>query len=331
MSVIQQFFLYNLLPAFGAGLLVWLAVVISLRLFRIEQGTLRLSLLYAPLLKSILVLLGVGVVFSWPYSYWAGIRASAVSLNVVLPILLVWVGLAYLVRQWFLDRIETQVLEQTEEARLVSPRLDQSLDRVLSAYQDRLGELAGEGAICCLNTNTVTPQLYVSDRNLHSPLVITDAKRPIIVFPRRLVGELSDDELDGALAHEYAHYQLSNPIWCSSDGIKKIAPVIPIAGLLSTQLAREEEKACDDMAIRVMGKPDIYAEMLLKSYRFSQDSKNPFGRSFQVLPQLVGLKPLIYDRIERLVDSDHMRSDRRSQFALACLSWVGLYALFGIT
>lgn len=330
MDLLQQFLLYNFLPALGVGTLVWLVIEVVIRLFKIEQGTLRLTLLYAPVVKSALILIGVGSILTWPYSFWKTLHDKSVPFNTVIPILLIWLGIVIVIRRWLLKRIRFSILENTEEANLGSPRLEQSMERVLSAYAECRGVMVGNNLISCLNTEDGKPDLYISDGKLNSPLIITQEKRPIIVFPRALIEELTDEELDGALAHEYAHFQLRHRIWCSSENMNYITPISPIARLLSSQLNREEEKTCDDMAIRAIGNPDVYAEMLLKSYQFSRKRNNPLNRGLHALPQLVGLKPTIYERIERLVNPIYLNADQRMQYTLFCLTWLGLFALFGI-
>ena len=330
MSLVQQFVFYNLLPAVAAGLLVWLFVLLVIRIFHIDQGALRLTLLYAPLVKSTLILLGFGLIMSWPYGFWSEIQDRAVPFHLVLPVLLVWLGLVLVIRQIAVNKMQNRLLGKIKDSEPALTRLEHSMNRVISAYQDCRGVLVGEGVICCLNTKSPNPSLYVSDESLNSPLIIMNGERPIILFPKALMDELTDDELDGALAHEYAHFQLRNPACCSSEGIKLISPISPVARLLTSQLAKEEEKACDDMAILAIGKPDVYAEMLLKSYRYSKNAQNPFSHILQTIPRLIGIKPTLYERIERLVNPKYLKTDRRLQNALACLSWFCLIAIFGI-
>lgn len=288
-----------------------------------------MSLLYAPLIKSILVLLGFGLVITWPRDLWESLRSEAVPYYVVLPILLVWLGIVIVVRHFFIQNARQMALTNTGKANESYPRLAQSMSRVLEAYSRNRGVMAGEGMICCLNTSVPQAELLVSHGNAKSPLVITQGERPVIVFPDSLIEQLSDDELDGALAHEYAHFQLRNPSWCSSEAMQYLTPISPMARLLSTQLSMEEEKACDDMAVRILGKPDVYAEMLLKSYRFSQLKGNRVSRFVEWLPQVTGGKPIIYERIERLLHSHTISRGMRFQYLMACLSWFAIIAIFG--
>ena len=53
--------------------------------------------------------------------------------------------------------------------------------------------------------------------------------------------------------------------------------VSPVAVLLSGQLEREEDKACDDMVITVLVSSEAYSGMLRKSYRFAAEQKNPLS------------------------------------------------------
>ena len=131
MGIFQQFAIYNLLPAIVAGLLIWFFVVIALNVLKIEYGWFRISLMYAPVIKSILVLLGIGLVIQWPREIFTAWRAQSVSFNLVLPFMLLWLALAIFLRSHFANRARILALTSAEPANDVSPRLDASLQRVI--------------------------------------------------------------------------------------------------------------------------------------------------------------------------------------------------------
>ena len=68
-------------------------------------------------------------------------------------------------------------------------------------------------------------------------------------MPQRLIDQLDELELEGVLAHEIAHVMLRQRAWYSVSGWRSIAVFSPIARLVSQHAQREEEKACDEVAV----------------------------------------------------------------------------------
>jgi len=150
MAVLEQFILNNLLPAIIAGLLTWLFVVIALNVLKIEYGWFRISLMYAPVIKSILILLGIGLVMQWPREVFTTWSAQSVSFNLVMPYLLLWLGISLLLRNYFAGRARGIVLANAEAAKHAAPRLNASLQRVQKAYEKLPAQMASQGAIVCV-------------------------------------------------------------------------------------------------------------------------------------------------------------------------------------
>jgi len=171
------------------------------------------------------------------------------------------------------------------------------------------------------------PRLLVSE-HLNSPLALTGGGEPAILFPTSLVSRLDQAELEGALAHEMAHFQLRRPNWCSAGTLQKLTLINPVANLVREYLHRQEEKACDEVAVSIVGQPDMYAAMLTKSYRYAKEQSNPIPLSrLQGLPRLLGFKPLLSERIEHLL---HPESQRMGWQASRIIVWVVWAALFGL-
>lgn len=324
MSTLQQFLLYNLLPGLVAGALAWVAVLGGIELLRIGHGSLRFCLLGFPLVKSTFVVLGVGMVLPWPREVFGAWYANALPLRAVLPAYLAITVVALTGRALLVRRARGLALRDTLPAEENSPRLVRALDRVMAAYESQEARLIG---VCQYAPIPGRPELLITRRPLHSPLVVT-AGRPTIVFPERLVHDLTDKELQGAIAHEVAHLCLRRHTICSTENVKAIVAVNPMAALMAAQLHREEEKACDDMATVALGDPETYAEMLLKSYRFATHDAVPVFGQLQYVPQLLGIKPILSERIERLLDRRKAEPSLRLQYlAASCLS-VALWLVF---
>jgi Zn-dependent protease with chaperone function len=331
MNLVRQFLLYNLMPAIAAGLLSWLFVVLALRIFRIKYGWLRMSLLYAPLLKSILVLLGIGTVLQWPRAWFGPWQENALPFVMVAPLFVIWVGVILLIREYFRARARQHTLSNSVPAATASPRLQAAMQRVQAAYDKVPAKMVGQGMIVCVKRNMPETQLFVTEKGLDTPLILANEREPTIVFPNALISKLTNEELDSALAHELAHFMLSNPAWCSSDGIRTLTSVSPIANFLTWHLKREEEKACDDMAITALGNSEVYPEMLLKSYRFAVSQKNIFQKQLQTASRLLGGKPIISERIERLLKTTSPQRNLGLQCCLAGFIWLGLAFVFGFS
>jgi len=172
-------------------------------------------------------------------------------------------------------------------------------------------------------------KVFVSTKGLDTPLILVNDEEPTIVFPKKLLSKLNDDELDMAMAHEYAHFMLTNPAWCSSEGMRYVTSVSPVARLLSGEFEREEEKACDDMAISALGKSEAYPEMLLTSFRFAAEQKSPLNSRLQVLPQLLGVRSIFTERVERLVGEVSPQMNLGYQCFAVGIAWIGIGVIFG--
>lgn len=324
MSTLQQFLLYNLLPALVAGTVTWAAIWAGIELLRIRQGKLRLCLLAAPLIKSTLVLLGIGLVLPWPREVFATWQASALPTMTVLPIFVILAGVTMVGRSWLVARSKRLALQDSYPAEDSAPRLVGAFDRALGSFERNRNQIV-ERFECTPSPDP--PRLHVTRRPLHSPLIVTEGD-PVIVFPEELVDRLDDAELEGALAHEMAHLELRNPSCFSSETVRSFVAVNPMVGIMASYLHREEEKACDDMAVAATGKPETYAGMLLTSYRFASESRMPLLGKLQYVPQLLGVKPMLSERIERLLEDSVPSAHQPLQFVAFCLLWAGVIVVF---
>lgn len=324
MTGIERFVLYNLLPSLLAGVLVWGAAWAVIRLLRIEQAQLRLCLLAAPAIKSTLVLLGLGLVLPWPREPFTDWAAGALPATRVLPLLALWAGVVWGAGTLLSRRARRLVLGDCAPADEASPRLVRALDRVMNAYD----AARPWDPACPWSAPTRRPALRVTSRELPSPCVLTSGGEPLIVFPAKLERRLSDAELEGALAHEVAHVQLRRPLWCQGLALSRVGAVLPAAPILAGQVRREEEKACDEAAVAALGRPEVYAEMLLKSYRFARERSGAVVARLRIVPQLLGLRPSLSERVERLLRSPSPARQTRLQVPATWAAWVALYFVF---
>jgi Zn-dependent protease with chaperone function len=328
--LLVRFLIYNLLPGLVSGLLLWLLVNAAVALLRVRNGALRLPLLYVPLVKSILVTLGVGLVFPWPRSLFAAWHARAIPVGSILPFYLIWVGLTLLFGYLLVRRARRQVVEGAIPAQQVDTRLDSALNQVMANYQNQPVYQVGEGWICCrTGVHLSRPELWVTDK-VGVPLVVKDQEDPILVFPSGLSENLDQAELEMVLAHEVAHLTLQRPICCASFAINQFTFTDPLAALLASRLRYEEEKACDDLVVTFLGQPELYAEALLKSYRFAnKQSKGANWMRLDTSFHLLDAKRGLPERVERLLDNQEPAGGLWHQRCATCLIWVFVAVLFG--
>lgn len=103
----------------------------------------------------------------------------------------------------------------------------------------------------CRNTGvTRAVRLTVSSR-LASPIAVG---RSEICFPRRLMGELSPEEIETALAHELGHLQHGGPLWKGfAAGLAAVFFFQPLLALARRGMEESAEFLADDWAVRQTG------------------------------------------------------------------------------
>ena len=132
------------------------------------------------------------------------------------------------------------------ESRAVPPEREARLTR----WRQRRGD--GRGASLALSSDVAVAS-------------VLGLGRPLIVFPPALMTELTDEELDQVVLHEYAHIQR----W---DDWSNLAQVLvnavcgwhPAVWWVTRELVQERELACDDWVIRHGGAPRPYLRGLAK-------------------------------------------------------------------
>ncbi len=302
MTLLGRFLVYNLLSSLAAGLLAWLIVFAAIRLLGIRSSAIGFCFLSLPVFKSVLVLLGIGLIFPWPWQWFTTWHNLALAFGQVLPFVFLWSAGIYLIYLLVVQRARRAALEGAQPASEAAPRLVAVYQNILNDFHKLPCPQCGDD-LCCTVEFNIQPRLLVSER-LNSPLALTGGGEAAILFPTGLASRLGDDELRGALAHELAHFHLRRPGWCSAATLQKMTLINPVAGFLGEYMHRQEEKACDELAIAITGQPEVYAGMLTKSFRYAreQGNRNTTGR-LQVLPRLAGFKPLLSERVEHLLDA----------------------------
>ena len=94
---------------------------------------------------------------------------------------------------------------------------------------------------------------------------VTGGMRAKILIAPSLIAELSDDELDGIVAHEIAHVaSLDLPVMMVAGLLRDLVAWNPVAHLALRRLIAERELEADRCAAHMTGKPLAVASSLLK-------------------------------------------------------------------
>ncbi len=327
---LERFLLYNLLASLAAGLIAWAAVMLALRLLRARSAFLHTSFLALPLVKSLLVLGGIGLVFPWPVDWFLSLYRRAVPAQNVLPLVLLWFGLSLAVYYFLNWRAHTAMMRDARPPDgIEEQRLQAALERVITTYRESPCCQAGE-SICCISDQIPDRPLLLVSGTLRSPAALTRGGAPAVIFPSALISELDDTELALALAHELNHFALRKPAFKSSGVVWAMTLASPVAFLLAGYLHHEEEKACDDLAVTILGDREIFAGMLLKCYQFARQQQQSRRLRFLPLPpQLLGYKTFLTERVERQLGPVHPAAPAPGFPLAGYLLWSALlYVLF---
>jgi Zn-dependent protease with chaperone function len=326
-NLLFRFLVFNLLASLAGGLLAWLVVWAAVRGMGVRSSASSFCFFSLAVFKSLLLLLGLGLILPWPTEWFEAVHASALPPSLVLPYFLIWLGAVNLIFFFAGRDARRGALEDAHPAADAGPRLQAVFLPLVEEFRKNSCRECRED-FCSVAVLGQTPRLMVSDR-IRSPMVLTGEGEATVIFPHGLLSQLTESELAGALAHELAHLVLRRPVWCSAGTLQKMAWMVPAAGVVGGYLHRQEETTCDELAVRITGQPpDAYAGMLTKSYRFARGESNPrLNAWLQVLPRLVGFKPLLSERVEHLVGPESIGGAWRSSPWLVWTVWIILLAL----
>ena len=132
--------------------------------------------------------------------------------------------------------------------------------------------------------------------NIKTPIAV-GFLHPALIVPVHLAHQLSADELDCVLIHEYAHLARRDD-WMHLLGrvIQAILWFHPLAWFILRQISLERELACDDWVVHRTGDARAYAATLLKLSEFRLAWRGP-----RLASGILGRKPDLSRRIEKLM------------------------------
>lgn len=123
--------------------------------------------------------------------------------------------------------------------------------------------------------------------------------KPIIIFPAGMVGNLSPEQVEMILAHEYAHIKRLDPLFKQFQSLIEILFFYnPFVWLISQEINSEREKCCDDFAISTFNNPTALSKAIKNLAEFN------LSNSFAL--HITGRKGLSYVRIQRILKPETM-------------------------
>ncbi|MCX2496346.1 M48 family metalloprotease [Pedobacter sp. PF22-3] len=170
-----------------------------------------------------------------------------------------------------------------------------------------------------LKINKVT-QFHLSSI-VNVPLVIGYLK-PVVLFPVALVNQLDNDQVEAILIHELSHIRrndfLLNLIKTAIETILFYNPFVWMAGRF---IHIEREHACDDLVLKITGKPLNYAHALLKLELLKDKNSPAYALA------ATGKTQNLYQRIKRITNMKTNYLNAKQQMAALTL---GVACLFSI-
>ena len=153
------------------------------------------------------------------------------------------------------------------------------------------------------------------------PLVIGYLK-PVVLFPIALVNQLESDQVEAILIHELSHIRrndfLLNLIKTAIETLLFFNPFVWMAGRF---IHIEREHACDDLVLKITGKPLNYAHALLKLELLKDKSSPAYALA------ATGKSQNLYQRIKRITNMKTNYLNAKQQMAALTL---GIACLFSI-
>ncbi len=144
------------------------------------------------------------------------------------------------------------------------------------------------------------PRFRISDAE--KPMAFTNGiVKPSICLTTGLIAQLTEEELEAVIAHEYAHIRRrDNLLGFLASMIRDFLFPLPIAHFLFGLFAREKELAADELAVELTNKPYELASAMLTISRLNLD---PMPGAALIAPAVATTET----RIKKLLESDGMK------------------------
>ncbi|MFQ5871262.1 MAG: M48 family metalloprotease [Candidatus Geothermarchaeales archaeon] len=157
----------------------------------------------------------------------------------------------------------------------------------------RLTRSFGLGHVTLVGADLGTPAAYA-----------VGAKNPAVVIDERLIGLLSQEELEAVLAHELAHLRNGDVrIKALTAVYRSVLRFDPVLRAVEAAIHREQELRADEVSADVTGGPLALASALLRMHQASRNDSSPQQaiRGIQWRKELLRRTPHLRTRVSRLI------------------------------
>lgn len=155
-------------------------------------------------------------------------------------------------------------------------------------------------------------------------------KNPTIIISKGIFDFFHTEEIEAILAHEIGHIVRADSLkgWIGQI-LRDMLFFNPLAFVVFKEFKNENEKAADDVAIELTKKPVVFAETLVKFWKYSPKRSDIYG----FLPASSFAKGIggLEQRVIRSIDEKAIRLESWTEIAYAggaLLSTVGILLVF---
>jgi len=162
---------------------------------------------------------------------------------------------------------------------------------------------------------------YIESKLIKVPIVIGYLK-PVVVFPIGLLTGIPTNQIEAIIAHELAHIRRNDYIInILQTIIETVFFFHPAVWFISSQIRKERENCCDDIALTVCEGSIIYAKALVSVQELS------LGRQYSAVAFSGKNKKHLLNRIKRMIMKPKIKSNFTDKIIAAILIISAITAL----
>jgi len=184
----------------------------------------------------------------------------------------------------------------------------------------------------CRKANIKEPRIVVA-RDAYIRSFALGLRRPVLIFSQGLLNAMDEDELETVVAHELAHVARGDSLltWFAVF-LRDFMFFTPVVIWVFRDLALEREKAADDIAISLTGKPMAFAQALIKAWKLSPRSW--FDKlsldNFMPHPNFASRDGVLEYRVKRILNNEHgvLNNPLFAGLAFIIITFVSVYTLY---
>ncbi len=144
--------------------------------------------------------------------------------------------------------------------------------------------------------------------------------KPIILFPIKMLSDLSDKEAKAIIAHELAHIVRNDYLFNIIQSVIEILFFYhPAVWGISAHIRAEREHACDDIAINITGDKLSYAQALAHPSIAGQAANTPIYSQKKLSMGFGHKKGSLLERIKRIQKQRAMKTNVLEGLIAACI------------